>query len=141
MRSAVVLHAARPGAAPDAADDGGAAAPLDAAALDAAALDAAALDAADEGEAGALGPAVVTVSVTVAVGAAGWPGAAVPQAATSDDATAAPASHASRDARPGVLAAIACLAPRAQPVVVASEAGAGERVDVDMTGPFVRRCG
>jgi hypothetical protein len=129
MRSAVVLHAARPPDPPDtddADDDGGAAA---------------ALDWAVEGDAGALGAEVVTVSVTVAVGAAGWPGAAVPQAATSDDATAAPASHASRGARPGMLAAIACLAPRAQPVVVRCEAGAGERVDVDITGPFVRRCG
>jgi hypothetical protein len=52
----VVLQAARPPAPPDAADDGGAAA---------------ALDWAVEGEAGALGPAVVTVSVTVAVGATG----------------------------------------------------------------------
>ena len=128
IRSAVVLHAARPPAPPDAADDDGG-------------VVAAALDWAVEGDAGTLGPAVVTVSVTVAVGAAGWPGAVVPQAATSDDATAAPASHAIRDARPDVLAAIDCLAPRAQPVVVRCEAWAGERVDVDITGPFVRRCG
>jgi hypothetical protein len=129
MRSAAALHAARPGAAPDVADGGGVAA----------ALDGAVLGGAVEGEAGALGALVVTV--TVAVGAAGWPGAAEPQAATGDDASAAAVSHPMRPTRPDVLAAIACLAARARLVVVASGARAGGRVDVGMTCSFERRGG
>jgi hypothetical protein len=84
---------------------------------DGAALDAGALDGT---VAGALDGAVA-VAVTVTVGgggAAGWPGDAEPQAATSDAEAAAPVSHATRRTRPDVLAAITRLAGPARPAVV-----------------------
>jgi hypothetical protein len=94
-------------------------------------------DGAVAGEVPTLDALGLAVTVTVAAGAAsGWLGVAAPQAATSDDAATAAASHATRRTWPAVLAAIARLARRARLAVMVIGARAEGLEDVDMACSF-----